>query len=175
MIVAYQGVPGAFGEEAAAQVEGAAELLPCATFADVVEAVERGAADRGVLPVANSLAGDVDGVADLIAASSLRVAASLPVAVRLHLLARPGASLQSIDTVVSHPMALRQCSRFLADLDATSVEAANTAVAARSIADDRTAALASPGAADLYGLQPLALDCQDADDNVTTFAVLARR
>ena len=64
---------------------------------------------------------------------------------------------------------------YIADLDATSVEAANTAVAARSIADDRTAALASPGAADLYGLQPLALDCQDADDNVTTFAVLARR
>ena len=174
MIVAYQGVPGAFGHEAAGQVAGVVERRALERFADVIDAVKGRAADRGVLPVSNRYAGPVDGVAELIASSGLRVDRTFDLPVRLHLIARSGVTIEGLDTVTSHPMALRQCRERLAALGVATREATNTAVAAQSIGDDRTAALASFAAAECYGLHVLVTDCQDDPDNRTTFAVLAR-
>jgi prephenate dehydratase len=174
MIVAYQGVPGAFGHEAAGKVASVASLLAVPSFADVLAAVGAGRAGAGVLPVVNSRAGRVDGVANLIDDSGLLVQDTIDLPVRLHLLALPGATLGGIKTVVSHPMALRQCARRLAALGVEQRDASNTAVAAQSLADHRSAVLASSVAADLYGLAVLESDVQDDPDNVTRFAVLVR-
>lgn len=174
MIVAYQGVPGAFGHEAAGKVANFASLLAAPSFADVISAVCEGTAQAGVLPVVNRRAGRVDGVADLIDNSGLLVNETIELPIRIHLLALPGATLGEIDTVISHPMALRQCAGRLAELGVEKRDASNTAVAARSLSDRRSAVLASAMAADLYGLALLESDLQDDPDNATCFAVLVR-
>ncbi len=172
MIVAYQGAPGAFGHQAAGSVANFASLKAFPSFADVLAAVKRGEAQAGVLPVVNSRAGPVDGVGELIDDSGLLVRQTIDLPIRLHLLARPGARLDEVDTVVSHPMALRQCARRLGELGVAQREASNTAVAAQTLADERTAVLASSLAAELYGLAILEADVQDDPDNMTRFAVM---
>ncbi|HET9036467.1 MAG TPA: prephenate dehydratase domain-containing protein, partial [Myxococcaceae bacterium] len=112
MKVAYAGEPGAFGEEAARMLPDA-EPLPCASFAAVFQAVERGVADRGVVPLHNSRAGMVEEVVRLLAKSQLQVADRVALRVRQALLAVPGVRLEDIRRVASHPQALAQCSGFL--------------------------------------------------------------
>lgn len=175
MIAAYQGIAGAFGHQACRQAFPDAQATSCPTFADVVRMVGEGAVEGGVLPVENHYAGAVDGVAELIADSGLMVERLIDLPVKLHLLAMPGTELDDIHTVVSHPMALRQCTRSLAILRVTTEEAANTAIAAQSLHGRHTAALASDLAAELYGLNILMRDMQDDPDNRTTFAVIHRR
>lgn len=174
MIVAYQGAPGAFGHEAAGKAADFALLLAVPSFAAVVDTVCAGKADVGVLPVENRHAGKVDRVAELIADSGLLVDRIIDLPVRLHLLGKPGTRLGQIETVVSHPMALRQCARRLAELGVDLREVTNTAIAAQSLADGKTAALASSLAAELYGLALIEMDLQDDPENVTHFAVLVR-
>lgn len=173
-MVAYQGIAGAFGHEACRLAFPDAEMTACPTFADVIRMVAEGRADGGVLPVENRYAGPVDGVAELIGDSGLAVERLIDLPVRIHLLALPGTELEAIRTVISHPMALRQCSRSLALLHVETADAANTAMAAASLHDRETAALASDLAAELYGLDILMRDMQDDPDNRTTFAVIRR-
>lgn len=175
MIAAYQGIAGAFGHQACRLAFPDAEATACPTFAAVARMVSDGHADVGVLPVENHYAGSVDGVAELIADSGLAVERLFDLPVQLHLLALPDAKLDEVETVVSHPMALRQCARSLAPLRLATEEAANTAMAAQAIHDRQTAALASELAAELYGLTILVRDLQDDPDNRTTFAVIRRR
>lgn len=175
--VAYQGEPGAFGEEAVLGWFGAgATPLPVPTFSAVCAAVEAGAADAGVLPLENSLAGTVGDALDALAAGSLRVVGEVLLPIRHQLLALPGVELAAIERVSSHWQALAQCERYLATRGWQVVPAADTAGAARELAasgDRRSAAIASRAAAARYGLQILAPDIQDADHNMTRFAVLA--
>lgn len=174
MIAAYQGIAGAFGHQACRLAFADAEATACPTFAAVVRMVSDGHADVGVLPVENRYAGAVEGVAELIAESGLQVDRLFDLPVQLHLLALQGAELEDIKTVISHPMALRQCVRSLALLRVGTEEAPNTAMAAAAIHDRQTAALASELAAELYGLTILMRDMQDDPDNRTTFAVIRR-
>src|SRR5205085_9111348 len=95
----------------------------------------------------------------------------------LHLMAGPGARLEEIETVVSHPIALAQCHKVLERLSATPEEAINTAVAARLLADSgdrKKAAVASEAAAVANGLTILCRNVQDNPDNATTFCIVAR-
>ena len=175
--VAYQGAPGAFGEEACRSF--LPDWLPVAkpSFAAVVEAVRAGEVDRGMLPLRNSSAGPVPGVEDLIGGSGLLVLERLSLPVRMHLLGLPGASLEAIRRVASHPMALAQCRKWLDESGLAVEEEANTAVAARALAESgdlERAVMASETAAKTYGLAILRRDVQDAADNATTFAVVAR-
>jgi prephenate dehydratase len=175
--VAYQGEPGAFGEEA---VVGwfASEVTPVSmpTFNAVCAAVESGRADAGVLPLENSLAGTVGDALDALATGSLQVIGEVLLPVRHQLLVVPGADLREIRAVSSHWQALAQCERYLARNGWTVIAAADTAGAARDLAasgaGDR-AAIASRRAAERYGLEVAAANIQDADDNVTRFAILA--
>ena len=176
--VAYQGEPGAFGEEAAiGWFGGAATTLPVPTFSAVCTAVESGEAEAGVLPLENSLAGTVGDALDALAVGSLRVIGEALLPIRHQLLVLPGVRLEQIDRVSSHWQALAQCDRFLAGRGWQVVAAADTAGAARELAASgarSSAAIASRRAAERYGLQVAAADIQDSDHNVTRFAVLAR-
>jgi prephenate dehydratase len=174
--VAYQGEPGAFGEEAVIGWFGiAAEPIGVATFSAVCAAVESATVDAGVLPLENSLAGTVGDALDALAGGTLRVVGEVVLPIRHQLLVVEGADLAEVRRVSSHWQALAQCERFLAGRGWEVVPAADTAGAARELAasgDRSTAAIASRSAATRYGLTLAAADIQDADHNLTRFAVL---
>jgi len=177
--VAYQGEPGAFGEEAIVGYFGADAVEPIglSTFSAVCDAVEFGSADAGVLPLENSLAGTVGDALDALATGSLTVVGELLLPVRHQLLVLPGVGLDEVEWVASHWQALSQCERFLAGRGWEIVPAADTAGAARELAahgDRHAAAVASERAAERYGLEIVARDIQDSSHNVTRFAILAR-
>jgi prephenate dehydratase len=147
------------------------------TFSAVCAAVESGAVDAGVLPLENSLAGTVGDALDALANGSLRVVGELLLPIRHHLLVLPGAALEGVERVSSHWQALAQCERFLDGRGWQVIPAADTAGAARQLAegaDPRASAIASARAADRYGLDVAVADIQDSEHNVTRFAVLAR-
>jgi prephenate dehydratase len=176
MKIAYAGEPGAFGEEAARLLPDA-EPLPCPSFAAVFEAVERGNAERGVVPLHNSRAGMVEEVVRLLARSPLQVADRVALRVRQALLAIPGVGLEDIRRVASHPQALAQCSRFVQQHGWELVARGTTSGAARQLSEERDAScavIARAATAPIYGLALLAEGIEDDPENTTRFAVLRR-
>jgi chorismate mutase/prephenate dehydratase len=176
--VAYQGVPGAFGHQAALQWGGAdAGALPCRAFEDVFRAVAEGRAARGVLPLENSSAGGIADVYDLLGAYGCRIVGETLLPVAHCLLGLPGARPDGLRAVYSHDQGFLQCKAFLArHPDWEQRPALNTAVAAQSVAergDPGLAAIASRLAAECYGLEILAADIQTLADNATRFIVVA--
>jgi prephenate dehydratase len=178
--VAFQGERGAFGEDAIVKVFGSLDVVtvPERSFADVVAVVEDGRADYGVLPVENTIAGRIADAERAIASSALRATGDVSVPVNQCLLAIPGAHLDDVTTVLSHPVALAQCTRFLlAHSHMQPCPSLDTAGAAREVAsagDIAMAAIAGQRAAELYTLDVLAAGIQDRADNETRFIVLAR-
>jgi prephenate dehydratase len=175
MSIAYQGAPGAFGHQACLGFVPRHAAIARPTFAGVAAAVAMGAVDLGMLPLSNSRAGDVDGIWELIEGSGLAVEEEYRLPVRLHLLGLPGARLEQVDTVCSHPMALKQCAQSLSRLGLRGSDAPNTALAAKSLSRPTAAALASEAAAEIYGLDIILRDLQDDPDNSTLFALVRRR
>ena len=176
MKVAYQGAAGAFSWEACRAFLPEWTPVARATFANVVKAVQTGAAGRGMLPIRNSTAGPVPGVEELIRDSGLLIVGRHRLPVRLHLLGLPDAELAEIDRVASHPVALAQCVRWREEAGVAVIEAANTALAAKMLAeasDIRLGVVASEAAAEAYGLKILKRDIHDREDNATTFCVIA--
>ena len=178
MRVAYQGVPGAFSEAAVAALFPANEPVPCDTFADVFEALERGSADAAVVPVENSQAGSVLDVYDLLRRHrGMRVVAEAMLRVRHHLLGVPGARIEGVRIARSHPQALAQVESYLRERSIRPVVAFDTAGAAAEVAqlrDTSVAAVASARAAERYGLVVLARSIETAPDNMTRFFALSR-
>jgi prephenate dehydratase len=182
--VAFQGELGAYGDEAIRlQWNGAAQAVPAVTFDDVVLAVASGAVEFGVVPVWNTVVGDVvpgcEAVRSVVGVrGGLAIVGDVHVNVRHHLIALPGTTLEEIHCVTSHPVALAQCQRFFDRHPRITLQPAyDTAGAVRDIALCRTpgvAAIAGLAAAERYGLVTLAGDVQDVPDNVTHFVVLAR-
>ena len=178
--VAFQGELGAFSEEAIGQLwPDSATPVPMREFLDVARAVERGEVEFGLLPIENTLAGSVVGSYDaLTACESLHVVAETVVAVHHCVLGVPGARLDALRSVESHPVALAQCGRFLREHPRIEVRAAyDTAGAARDVAargDPCAAAIAGRAAAAHYDLDILAADVEDRSDNQTRFLALAR-
>jgi prephenate dehydratase len=178
MKVAYQGVPGAFSEAAAASLFPSADPLPRDTFADVFDALEAGAVEAAVVPVENSQAGSVVDVYDLLRRHrAARVIAETMVRVRHHLLGVPGSSIEGVRVARSHPQALAQVEEYLRRRSIRPVVAFDTAGAAAEVAqlhDGSVAAVASARAAQRYGLVVLARSIETAPDNMTRFFALAR-
>lgn len=172
MTVAYQGAEGAFSYEACRQFLPDHEPVAFATFSEVVSAVQRGNAELGMLPLANNEAGET-GARELIEQGRLHIVAEPVLPVRMHLLGLPSATLDQIRTVVSHPIALRQCSRALSALGIATEETSNTALAAKALTNPNRAVLASEAAARIYGLKILQRDVHDRPDNATRFAIVA--
>jgi len=175
--LAYMGEPGAFGEDACAGADSSATAVPHPTAEAAIAAVLAGDCDAAVLPVHNSVAGSVTQVLALLPRSGLTQTGHVTVHITMALLANPGTRLAHIRTVVSHPVALAQCARLLARLDATAEPAPTTAAAAAALAtapDPARAVLAHARAAALHGLIVLAPDVGDDPAAVTRFVLLER-
>ncbi|MFN2563976.1 MAG: prephenate dehydratase [Gemmatimonadaceae bacterium] len=177
--VAFQGELGAFSEQAVVQLwPDGAEPVPMRDFIDVARAVQRGGVDFGVLPIENTLAGSVIGTYDaLFACDALHVVSETVVAIHHCVLALPGASLDSLRVVSSHPVALAQCERFFrAHPHLVARATYDTAGAAREVAergDSAAGAIAGRPAAERYGLEIVAADVEDRPDNQTRFVAIA--
>lgn len=175
---AFQGELGAYSHEALLTFFGGeVEPVPCRSFPDVARRIDSGEAEMGLLPVENTLAGSVVGSYDVLAAGHLRIIGEVIVPIHHCLLGTSGTSIESLGRVLSHPMALAQCQRFLARHPAMeSVPYYDTAGAAREVArraDVGTGAIASRTAAARYRLRVLDEEIEDRSDNQTRFFVLA--
>lgn len=174
-IVAFQGVPGAFSEQAALQFAPDAEAVGFPTFEEAFDAAVTGRCTHACLPVENSLAGSINQTYDLLTDSVLHVVGEQVVRVHHNLLARPGTRFEEIERVYSHPQALAQCQSYLRKHGFEAVTDFDTAGAAKLIAENGgagKAALASKRAAVAYGLAILAENVEDLDFNFTRFFVL---
>jgi prephenate dehydratase len=172
--VAYQGAPGAFSEDAALQLCGAdTTLRPCRTLEDVFLALVRGEAAAAVIPVENSIAGDVPGCRALVARHHLRTTKTLTLPIVHALVASSAMAVDDVREVHSHPMALAQCRRFLAAHPRMlSVPAFDTAGALAELMRQppgTAAAIASRRAAVHLGGVVLQDGIQDRADNCTEF------
>src|ERR671935_758662 len=173
MRIAFQGELGAFSEAAARRLHPDADLVPCRSFEEVFDAVDTGAASYGVLPIENSIGGSIHRNYDLLLEHELPIVGEVELPVVHHLLALPGATLDMLKRVYSHPQGLAQCERFLRTLKGIEVIATyDTAGSAKMVADagaKDAAAIASARAGEVFGLTPLASSVQDFDDNITRF------
>lgn len=174
MSVAYPGVEGAFAHLACLRFLPKHEPVPVAHFSDVLEAVLSGTTQFGILPVSNNQAGET-GARALIEESAVHLVDEPELPVRMCLLGMPGSTIDQIQTIVSHPMALRQCAGKLARLGVATAEVSNTAVAAKTLSEAKRAVLASEAAATIYGLTILLHDIHDRADNATRFAIVTGR
>src|SRR6059036_498097 len=176
-IAAYQGAAGAFSEEGALALFPEAERHPLPSIRKVFEAVEVGRVRAGLVPLDNSQAGSINETYDLFLRHGLHLVGETVVRVDHCLLALPGSAIDDLREVISHPQAIAQCEEFLSALEVTVRAEYNTAGAAKQIAEnrlERTAAIASRRAAELYGLEVLADRIQTYPDNYTRFGALSR-
>ncbi|XVF26053.1 hypothetical protein REPUB_Repub13aG0266900 [Reevesia pubescens] len=175
--IAYQGIPGAYSEDAALEAYPNCETVPCDQFEATFNAVELWLVDKAILPIENSLGGSIHRNYDLLLRHRLHIVREVQLVVNHCLLALPGVKYQEVKRVFSHSQALAQCEMTLNKLDVIRVNADDAAAAAQMVAssDERDmAAIASARAGTLYGLDILTKKIQDEDDNVTRFLVLAR-
>jgi prephenate dehydratase len=175
--VAFQGERGAFSEDAVLRFFGDIELLPCRSLVHVFEAAAEGKADFGVVPVENSQAGSINETYDLLLRYDLNIYGEIALEVNHCLMAPPGESLASINTVYSHPQALAQCEQFLRRLDVEIVPTYDTAGSAKLIREKglvNCAAVASKRVSQIYQMQILAEDIQTIPDNYTKFFVVSK-
>ena len=176
--VACQGVEGAYSQIACDRIFKLPNVFYFSTFEAVFSAIEKGLCRYGVIPLENSTAGSVNMVYDLMMRHDFRIVRSVRIKVDHNLLAKPGVKLSDVKEVFSHEQAIGQCGEFLRRLGVKVTPVANTAVAARMVAESgRTdaAALASRSCADLYRLACLAQSVQDQGNNYTRFICISRQ
>lgn len=174
--IAYAGEPGAFAEDAVLVAFGDVARTALPSFRAVFEAVTTGDAAAGVVPIENVIHGTVRENYDLLIEYDLTIRGEVVVPVRLCLAALPGQRLEEIERVYSHVQALGQAEAFLRRRPWQLVSTYNTAGAGKAIADASergAAAVLSPRAAGLFGLEVLADEIGDLPDNRTRFLVLA--
>ena len=176
--VAIQGERGSNSHMAALEMVGAVEVLPCGVSAEVIDAVVRGRVDAAVLPIENSLHGSVAEHYDLLLESAVRIDAESLLRIRHNLIAAPGVRVEEIRTVLSHPVALSQCRKFLGEMKgARAVPFYDTAGSVKHVMDERlrdTAGVAPELAAKEYGAEVLVAGIEDHAQNFTRFHLLRR-
>ena len=175
--VAYSGEPGAFAEDAVLAAFGDIERESLGSFRAVFESVAAGDPVAGVVPIENVINGTVRENYDLLLEFDLVIRAEVVVPVSLCLAALPGQRIDDIERVYSHIQALGQAEAFLRRRPWQLLSTYNTAGAGKAIADrgERgAAAVLSPRAAALFGLEILADEIGDLAGNRTRFLVLAR-
>lgn len=178
MKVAFQGEIGAFSEEAAGYLYPGCDVVPLPSMEDVFIAVENQTVARGIIPIENSLFGSVHINYDHLRNYRVKITGEAKLRIRHYLMAKPGAHLEGIKRVLSHPQALGQCQVFLREKLGSSdiVPTYDTAGAAKLVAAEKglsSAAIGPARAALEYGLQILAEDLQSHALNYTRFLALA--
>jgi len=175
--IAFQGEYGANSDTACRNMFAMMQPLPCSTFEDAFNAVEKRQADLAMIPIENTLAGRVADIHHLLPQSSLHIIGEYFLPIHFQLMVLPGVKREEIKTVHSHIHALGQCRNIIRENGWSGIVAGDTAGAAKFIAQcgDRTmAALAPALAAELYGLEILERDVHDSAGNITRFIILSR-
>jgi prephenate dehydratase len=174
--ISFQGMTGAYSDLACRTVFPEYETVPCAAFEDAFAAVTKGEADYAMIPVDNTIAGRVADVHHLLPQSELFIIGEHFQPIVHNLMGVKGTQLSDIKTVHSHIHALPQCKNLIKDMGVKKQVHADTAGAASEVSDrgDKAqGAIASSLAAEIYGLDILKADVQDADHNTTRFLILA--
>ena len=175
--VVFQGEPGSYSHLAARAALPQCEAVPAPTFEDAFAALRDGTVDLGLIPIENSLHGRIADIHYLLPETPIYILGEHFHRVRHQLMAVPGASLSTIKTAVSQEPALGQVRKIVAELGLKKQLWADTAGAARHVAqsgDKSLAAIASSLAADIHKLTILKADVEDADHNVTRFLIMSR-
>jgi prephenate dehydratase len=178
MKIAIQGEPGSFSDEAAMKLVADAVIVPFALSADAFSALSNGAVEAAVIPIENSLAGSVADHFDLLLTHDVKIERETLLRIRHNLIAISGTSIAQIDRVFSHPVALAQCKRFLAQhprMEAYSFyDTAGSVKQLVELRDRHAAAIASQAAAHFYGAHILQADIEDNPENFTRFFLIQR-
>lgn len=178
MLIAYQGVPGAYSEAAALRLKPGVDTLPRDTFDDVFAAVEERKVTHGILPIENTIGGTIHRNYDLLLEHELPIVAEVKLPIVHNLLVLEGTTLEQVRRIYSHPQGLAQCERFLRSLrDVEIVATYDTAGSAKMIKEGGltdAAAIASERAAKVFGLEMLRTAIQDFANNVTRFLIISR-
>ena len=175
--VAYSGVEGAFAHIAAGRIFPEGNRVSYSDFKAAYDSVVRGESDVAVLPIENSYAGEVGQTIDLIFSGSLYINGIYELDIHQNLLGIPGATVEDIRKVTSHPQALSQCHDYIKMRGFEAEEANNTALAAKTVAeakDKSLGAIASVETAEIYGLKVLEANINKSGENTTRFAVLSK-
>lgn len=176
--VACAGIEGSYADKTALSLFKDAEIKHYKMFEDVFEAVNKGEAPFGVIPVENSTAGSVHEAYDLIIKYRFYVVGSYSLDVNHCLCAKDNTNYEDINDVYSHPQALSQCSEFLKNFDFTGVNYTNTAAAAKFVADSNrndVGVICSADAAKKYGLKIIKANIQNISNNRTRFIVISKK
>lgn len=176
-LIAFQGEPGANSDTACRNMYPAMTPMPCPTFEDAFNAVDRGEASLAMIPIENTIAGRVADIHHLLPESDLHIVGEYFLPIHFHLMALPGTDRAAIRTVHSHIHALGQCRHYVRGNGWEPMVAGDTAGAAKLVsqaADPSMAALAPELAADMYGLDIIERDVEDHANNVTRFVVLSK-
>ncbi len=175
--IAYSGVEGAFAHIAAGRIFPEGNRISYGDFKAAYNSVADGECDVAVLPIENSYAGEVGQTLDLIFSGTLHVNGIYELEIHQNLLGVPGATVEDIRRVTSHPQALSQCHDYIEMRGLQTEEANNTALAAKTVAEagERSyGAIASVETAELYGLKVIEANINKSGENTTRFAVLSR-
>lgn len=174
--MAFQGAPGCNSHRAALDFDPGCAPLPCFSFEDALDAVKEGRADRAIIPIENSQHGRVADMHFLLPESGLSIVGEHFIGIHPSLMGLPGAK-GPYTAAYSHPQALGQSRHYLRERGITPMSYADTAGAAafvKEMGDAQAVAIAPPLAAELYGLEIIENNVEDAPDNTTRFVVLAR-
>lgn len=176
--IACQGIAGANNHDATLKIFPDCSPIFCDSFQDVFIAIENDEADFGVLPVENSSGGSVSDVYDLILKHRFYIVDSLVMEINYYLSSIKQAGIEDIEEVWSHPQALAQCSYKIKEKGYRAIQSANTAIAARDIANSKrvdVAAICNASAAKEYGLKVLEENFENRKDNTTRFIVISKK
>lgn len=175
-LIAFQGTYGANADLACRQAFPYMDTRPYASFDDVFLAVEQGEVALGLLPIENSQAGRVAEIHHLLPLRNVHIVGEYFQRIEHFLVGPQGATKETITHVYSHPQALMQCRNYLKQFPWHAEAYSNTALAARDVAgwqDKSKAAIASTLAAQLYGLNIIDRNIEDAKDNTTVFIAIS--
>jgi prephenate dehydratase len=178
--VAIQGYEGSFHQVAARNFFGKqVEILPCATFTEVIkEASSKKNTRGGIMAIENSIAGSILPNYNLLQKSNLHVSGEVYLQIDQHLMVNPGVKISDIKEVHSHPMALLQCTGYLNKHAWRLVETEDTALSAKHVHQRKSkhiAAVAGSLAAELFGLKIISPNIHDVKNNYTRFLVLQQK
>jgi len=175
---AFQGVNGAYSEQAGKNVFSNATSVPCATFEEMFNCVRDGKAEIAIVPIENSQAGRVADTQRLIPDSELQIIGEYFLEVKHNLMSIPGTKIEDIKRIHSHEQGIAQCRNKILKLNKEMIVAADTAGSAKKISklnSKEDAAIASALAADIYNLEIIEKDFHDSQNNVTRFLIMSKQ
>lgn len=175
--ISYQGEPGANSHIACNEQYPDYQAVACRTFEDAFAAIESGDVELGMIPIENSVAGRVADIHHLLPQSDLNIIGEYFLPIHHQMLGLKGAKLADIKSIHSHIHALGQCRNIINDMDLQAVTEVDTAGAARWLSqegDKTQASISSTLAGQIYGLDVLKENIEDAEHNTTRFVVLAK-